>query len=291
MGVWDHDGQPQDPDAQMPGCPSWAVAVESGPSPAGAWRGGGVVRTSGRPYPGSRSAKGVYWETTVGSKAMHLEASLRRISQCSGLARSASEASRGASEFQRLEDGELVALAGRGEVRALEALYDRYARAAFAFAVRIVGDPLEAEEILQEAFLRVWQQANRFQHARGSFASWLLSITHNLAIDALRRRQRRPQQADKVDFMDVLRAEVDSAVDLEEAAVVAELRRQVQAAMAQLPTRQRQVLELAYFQGLTQREIAELLDEPLGTVKTRMRLGLQKLQEALQAQRPETAGR
>jgi RNA polymerase sigma-70 factor (ECF subfamily) len=202
-----------------------------------------------------------------------------------------SGASRASDAFQRLDDAELVTLAGQGEVRALEVLYDRYARAAFAFAVRIVGDPLEAEEILQEVFLRVWQQANRFQHARGSFASWLLSITHNLAIDALRRRQRRPQQADKLDFMDVLRSEVDTAVDLEEAVVVAELRRQVQAAMAQLPARQREVLELAYFQGLTQREIAELLDEPLGTVKTRMRLGLQKLQEALQAQRPEAAGR
>lgn len=221
---------------------------------------------------------------------MHLNVPLRRISQCSGLDRSAAETSEMTGELQRLDDAELVTLTGQGEVRALEVLYDRYARAAFAFAVRIVGDPLEAEEILQEAFLRVWQQANRFQHARGSFASWLLSITHNLAIDALRRQQRRPQRADMVDFFEVLRTEVDTAVDLEEAAVVAELRQQVQAAMAQLPERQREVLELAYFQGLTQREIAELLDEPLGTIKTRMRLGLQKLQEALQAQRPETSG-
>lgn len=222
---------------------------------------------------------------------MHLDGLLQRISQCSGLDRPAAETERLAGELRRLDDAELVTLTGRGDVRALETLYDRYARAVFAFGLRIVGDPLEAEEILQEAFLRVWQQANRFQHARGSFASWLLSITHNLAIDALRRRQRRPQRADAVDFAEVLRTEIDTAVDLEEAAVVAELRQQVQTAMAKLPARQREVLELAYFQGLTQREIAELLDEPLGTIKTRMRLGLQKLQESLREQRPEATGR
>lgn len=185
------------------------------------------------------------------------------------------------------DDVTLVAAVRQGDVQALEVLYNRYARPTFAFALRIVGDPLEAEELLQEAFLRVWQQADRFEHVRGSFPTWLLSITHNLAIDALRRRRRRPQRADLVDVTEILGGEADETVDLEEAASVAELRQRIQAALRALPEPQRQAIELAYFAGLSQREIAEALGEPLGTIKTRLRLGLQKLQEALRGVVPE----
>lgn len=178
-------------------------------------------------------------------------------------------------------DGELVRRMSEGDVSALEELYSRYARAVYSFAVRIVGDGLVAEEILQEAFTRAWQQSGRFELARGSFASWLLSITHNLAIDELRKRQRRPQRASSVDITDVLRGEVDVSADVEEAAEMSELRARIRAAMDQLPAPQQRVIELAYFEGLTQREISATLNEPLGTVKTRMRLAMQKLKDYL----------
>ena len=188
------------------------------------------------------------------------------------------------AQLRQLPDDELVRRMAAGELEALDILYDRYARAVYAFAVRIVGDGLLAEEILQEAYVRAWQQAERFELARGSFASWLLSITHNLAIDEVRKRQRRPQRADAVDITDVLQGEVDTTVNVAEAAEAAELRGRIQAAMATLPEAQRRAIELAYFDGLTQREIAALLDEPLGTIKTRMRLGMQKLRDLLAAE-------
>lgn len=188
------------------------------------------------------------------------------------------------NDLRHLPDEALVERMSAGEVEALEVLYDRYARPVFSFAVRIVGDALVAEEVLQEAFLRAWQQAGRFELAKGSFASWLLSITHNLAIDEVRRRQRRPQRADLVDIADVLRGEADASADVEEAAEAAELRERIRHAMGTLPPAQQRVIELAYFGGLTQREIAALLNEPLGTVKTRMRLAMQKLRDLLGAQ-------
>ncbi|WP_294086589.1 sigma-70 family RNA polymerase sigma factor [Sphaerobacter sp.] len=185
------------------------------------------------------------------------------------------------TDLRQLPDDELVQRMREGQVEALEVLYDRYARVVFSFAVRIVGDGLLAEEVLQEAFMRSWQQAGRFENARGSFPNWLLSITHNLAIDEVRKRQRRPQRADLVDIADVLRSEVDTTADVEETAEASELRERIRAAMATLPPAQQRVIELAYFEGLTQREIAALLNEPLGTIKTRMRLGMRKLKDVL----------
>ena len=118
--------------------------------------------------------------------------------------------------------------------------------------------------------------------ARGSFASWLLSITHNRAIDELRKRQRRPRRADSVDITDVLRGEVDVRLPMwRKRPSLSELRLRIRVAMDQLPEPQRRVIELAYFEGLTQREISALLNEPLGTVKTRMRLAMQKLKDYL----------
>lgn len=171
-----------------------------------------------------------------------------------------------------------------GDIDALDVLYDRYSRAVYSFAARIVGDRLLAEEVLQEVFTRSWQQAGRFELARGSYASWLLSITHNLAIDEVRKRQRRPQRADMIDATTILQGQADTAADVEEAAEASELRERIHEVMEMLPESQRVVIELAYFQGLTQREIAALLNEPLGTVKTRMRLGMQKLKEFLGTQ-------
>lgn len=178
-------------------------------------------------------------------------------------------------------DDELVQRMRLGDTAALEALYGRYARVVFSFSLRIVGDGQTAEEILQEAFVRAWRQASAFQAVRGSFASWLLSITHNLAIDEMRRRQRRPRRVDGVDISDVTYGLVDEAANVEEAAEALIVRERVKQALATLPDAQRVAVELAFFSGLSQREIAAALNEPLGTIKTRLRLGMQKLKLAL----------
>jgi len=201
----------------------------------------------------------------------------------------------GASNIRRLEsvrgtpderpdeltDTELVRLVSLGDIAALEALYSRYARVVYSFAIRIVRDSQLTEEIVQEVFVRTWRQADRFQHTRGNFASWLLSITHNLAIDEIRKRQRRPQRSELVDVSDALYGLVDEATNVEEAVEASDLRRRVSVAMASLPEPQRVAIELAFFEGLSQREISAQLEVPLGTIKTRMRLGLKKLKSEL----------
>lgn len=178
-------------------------------------------------------------------------------------------------------DAELIELVANGDARALEVLYDRYSRIVYSFALRIVGDPQLAEEILQEVFFRVWQQGSGFQSNRGSLVTWLLSITHNLAIDEVRKRNRRPQKADSEDPELVLSAMADESTDIEQEVWLSGVRTAIVEALNRVPKEQRDVIELAYFRGLTQREIAESLGQPLGTVKTRMRLGLQKLREQL----------
>ena len=180
-----------------------------------------------------------------------------------------------------IPDDELVHRMQLGDTAALEALYGRYARVVFSFSLRIVGDGPTAEEVLQEAFVRAWRQASAFQSVRGSFASWLLSITHNLAIDEMRRRQRRPKRVDGVDISDVTYGLIDEATNVEEAAEALITRENVKVALATLPDAQRLAVELAFFSGLSQREIAAVLHEPLGTIKTRLRLGMQKLKVAL----------
>ncbi len=179
-------------------------------------------------------------------------------------------------------DAELVHRVSLGDTAALEALYNRYARVVYSFAMRIVSDPMLAEEILQEVFVRTWRQADRFQRSRGNFGSWLLSITHNLAIDEIRKRQRRPQKSDSVDVSDALFGLVDEATNVEEAAQASALRVRIQTALLTLPDAQREAIELAFFNGMSQREISAHLDIPLGTIKTRMRLGLKKLRLELE---------
>lgn len=181
-------------------------------------------------------------------------------------------------------DTELVYRVSLGDTAALEALYNRYARVVYSFAMRIVGDPMLAEEVLQEVFVRTWRQADRFQRSRGNFGSWLLSITHNLAIDEIRKRQRRPQKSDSVDVSDALFGLVDEATNVEEAAQAGALRVRVKTALLVLPDAQREAIELAFFSGMSQREISTHLDVPLGTIKTRMRLGLKKLRQELETE-------
>jgi len=188
-------------------------------------------------------------------------------------------------------DTELIGRAAGGDARALEVLYDRYSGVVFSFALRIVSERQLAEEILQEAFFRAWQQGGSFSAGRGSFITWLLSITHNLAIDEIRRRRRRPQKADSEEPEQILDSVADTGAgaDVEGEVWLGALRDTMGRALAELPPAQREALEMAYFRGLTQREIAEALGEPLGTIKTRMRLGLQKLREALGSDGAELA--
>lgn len=162
----------------------------------------------------------------------------------------------------------------------MEVLYDRFNRPVFSFAYRMVGDRNHAEDVMQEVFLRAWRRAARFSETRGTLISWLLSITHNLAIDELRKVQRRPQKADSAEPELLMASLRDTGESIEEIAIGSEYGQIVREVLAEIPDAQRVVLELGYFRGMTQREIAEHLDTPLGTVKTRMRLALQKLQDS-----------
>lgn len=162
----------------------------------------------------------------------------------------------------------------------MEVLYDRFNRPVFSFAYRMMGDRNHAEDVMQEVFLRAWRRAARFSETRGTLISWLLSITHNLAIDELRKVQRRPQKADSAEPEFQLATLRDTGESIEEIAIGSEYGQIVREVLAEIPDAQRVVLELGYFRGMTQREIAEHLDTPLGTVKTRMRLALRKLQDS-----------
>lgn len=171
-----------------------------------------------------------------------------------------------------------------GHPEAMDLLYDRYHRPIFSFALRMLGDREQAEELLQEVYLRAWRRATRFTDARGSLISWLLSITHNMAIDELRKQQRRPQKQHAEYPHELMVSLRDESISMDSHAILTERREAVRIAINELPPPQREVLELAYFNGLTQREISDLLDVPLGTIKTRMRLALRKLQESADLQ-------
>lgn len=183
-----------------------------------------------------------------------------------------------------LDESALAEAMANGDTQAVEVLYDRYSRAVFSFALRILGDRAHAEELLQEVFFRAWRQSHRFSSQRGSFISWLLSITHNMAIDEIRKQNRRPKRADSDDPVRMLGNLSDGDPPVEEQAEIALARDRIRQALTLLPESQRSAIELAYFRGMTQREIAELQGEPLGTVKTRMRLALRKLRDHLDDQ-------
>jgi RNA polymerase sigma-70 factor (ECF subfamily) len=179
------------------------------------------------------------------------------------------------------DDATLALRIGCGDADALASLYDRYSRVVYSFAMRMLGDPGLAEELTQEVFLRIWRQGGQYQQSRGALLTWILSITHNMAIDEIRRQNRRPklQEPGEDDF--AMTAIADHQADVEQLAWLGALRGLVREALGEIPAAQREVVELAYFAGLTQREIAARLDEPLGTIKTRMRLALLKLRERL----------
>jgi len=179
-------------------------------------------------------------------------------------------------------DEELMARVTARDAEAFERLYDRYAPIALGLIVRIVQDRAEGEEVLQESFWRVWNQAATFDAAKGPFRAWLFSIARRQALDLLRRRSVRPQAAR--DESEERRFEQTPAPDnVDEAAEQAIAAEQMRGALGHLSGEQLQVLELAYFKGLTRQEIARATGLPLGTVHTRARLGLQNLRSYLAA--------
>jgi RNA polymerase sigma-70 factor, ECF subfamily len=178
-------------------------------------------------------------------------------------------------------DDELLSRVAAGDNRALELLYERYARIVYGTALRMLGTAELAEDVVQETFWRVWRRGSSFQSGRGQVASWIFGIAHNLCIDELRRQRSRPQVARGDQVPDALLDLPDDAADVSGAAIEAERRQLIVAALERLPGEQRQAIELAYFGGLSQSEIAEQLQSPIGTVKTRIRLGLVKLRDIL----------
>ena len=169
-------------------------------------------------------------------------------------------------------------LVAGGDPRAFEAIYDRHGGAAFSLAYRIAGDRVAAEDIVQEAFLSIWRSRVRYQRDRGSLRTWVLGIVHNRGIDGLRRssvHQRRRASAEGIEEWQEAPERTDSeAIQRDEARTVRE-------ALRTLPEQQGRVIQLAYFGGFTHTQIAEMLDLPVGTVKGRMRLGLEKLRTTL----------
>ena len=158
-------------------------------------------------------------------------------------------------------------------------LYDLFSRRAFGLAYRILGDGSEAEDVVQDTFLTLWRYADRVDPARGRLTAFLLTVTHRRAIDVLRARRQRERRL--APFDPSLDAPDD--VDVEATAVANVDGTFVRECLGQLPVAQRQILELAYFEAYTHVEIAERLSLPLGTVKSRIRLGLEKMREAIRA--------
>jgi RNA polymerase sigma-70 factor (ECF subfamily) len=176
-----------------------------------------------------------------------------------------------------LTDAELLAALKAGQVSALGTVYDRYARLVYGLSLRILANPEEAEDLTQEVFLILWRQ-NTYNPARGSLSSFLTTLTRSRAIDRLRARGTRVRFLQKWGGM--VRSDTIAATPLEQASTT-ERSQRIRAALEQLPEAERRVLEIAYYEGLSQSEIAQRLDTPLGTVKTRSRQGLLKLRQTL----------
>jgi len=180
---------------------------------------------------------------------------------------------------ERLADEELMPLIGEKDPEAFEVFYDRHGGVAYSLAYRIVGEQAAAEDVTQEAFISFWRSGARFDLTRGSVRSWMLSIVRNRAIDHLRSKAGK---APKLAFDDDAILEQRPAEELtEEQAIEHETADEVRGALGTLPGDQSKVIELAYFGGFSHSEIAQMLGVPLGTVKGRMRLGLEKIRGEL----------
>ena len=184
--------------------------------------------------------------------------------------------------MESVQTSALLPAVARGDAAALEALYDRHSSTLYAVLLRILGNPEDAQEVLQEVFVKAWTNARMFDAARGSEVAWLISIARSRGIDRLRSRKIRTDRENDAGREVSLHATHVDATGAE-SAIRSQERIAVRGALAELPEAQRIALELAYFEGMSQTEIAERLREPLGTIKTRMQLGMKKLRERLRA--------
>lgn len=175
-------------------------------------------------------------------------------------------------------DEELIRLTAQNESWALAEIYDRYSRLVFSLAIKTLNDRPSAEEVVQEVFTKVWRYATDFDPQRGTVSSWLVGIAHHQCIDELRRRRIRPIAAEQT-RVESLAADSSEPFD---PAVQSVQHAEISSALEQIPTEQRLVIELAFYEGLTQQQIAARLKLPLGTVKSRIRLGMLKLKELVQ---------
>ena len=188
---------------------------------------------------------------------------------------------------QTPDDKELMALIVKEDRGALETLYDRYGGGVYSLALRMLRSPESAQEVTQDTFLSVWRRGSSYKPSKGSVTAWLFTIAHHKAIDELRRRRRRDIHLQYgVDLTNKPSDGRDDPVDFASARFQ---RGQIMDALATLRPEQREVVLLAYYEGLTHSEIAQYLEQPLGTVKTRMRLGLKRLREFLQPRTQELA--
>jgi RNA polymerase sigma-70 factor (ECF subfamily) len=189
------------------------------------------------------------------------------------------------ADIQRLADEEVMVLLRDGNPDAFEVIYDRHGGAAFSLAYRMVGDRNVAEDITQEAFLSMWRSRVRFDRERGSVRAWVLGIVHHRTIDALRRNIAHDRRRTSAEGLEE-RQEAPERTEVEVAR--RDEAREVREAMQTLPGEQLEVVRLAYFGGFTHTEIAGMLDQPVGTVKGRMRLGLEKMRRALSPEEAAT---
>lgn len=186
-------------------------------------------------------------------------------------------------DYKKFDDPTLIRLVARFQEGALSELYDRYSRLVYSMALNVVGEPAIAEEITQDIFIRIWDHANTYQANKAKVVTWITSMTRYRSIDILRRRKVRPEIHSLPWDIGELEPTIipSNPVDVEAEVEMSQQKRRLRQAISRLPEEQRQALAYAYFKGYTQREIAEILDEPLGTIKTRIRLAMLKLRQIL----------
>jgi RNA polymerase sigma-70 factor (ECF subfamily) len=216
---------------------------------------------------------------TTRNPAQNLDTTLLDTSQIGAISKAGTEIQRKTEPA----DEELISAICKGEEYAIEILYDRYHRYAYALAYRILRDPQAAEDIVQDAFLSIWRKASSYQVQHGSVHSWLQAIVHHRAIDMVRAGAHRDHQWTPL-LTDNEQDPPSEQPDVWDQTWQGEQRRVIRSVLDQIPAEQRMVIELAYFGGYTHAEISEQYHIPLGTVKGRMRLGLQKMKILLSEQ-------